>query len=112
MRSTPLPPPDPAARQRDSDVPTRPRIPLTHDMALAAGRITSQDVPPYGDDSATRPRLSFQSLPNAIEAVPAVIVSRAHVISDPPPANGLPSDVFVGRPSRRPARPANARPAG
>ena len=101
VRTTPLPrPPEPIQlAQRDSDVPTRPRIPLTHDMALVAGRITSQEVSPYADDMSARPRGSLVGDP------PAVIVTRAHVISDPPPANGLTADVFVGRPSRRPARP-------
>lgn len=72
---------------RDSDLPTSPRIPLTHDMALAAGRITSQEVMPYPGDAiaSARARLSSLPPPNPDEPAPAVLVSRAHVISDRPP---------------------------
>ncbi|MEY4575447.1 MAG: hypothetical protein RL701_150, partial [Pseudomonadota bacterium] len=96
------------AASRDSDLPTRPRIPLTHDMALAAGRITSQDVAPYNEDyAATRPRLAYPpAVPAASAEPPAVVVTRAHLISDRPPATGTVSanannDAGASRPSRR-----------
>jgi SAM-dependent methyltransferase len=91
---------DPRVR-RDSDMPTRPRIPLTQDMALAAGRITSQEVAPYrGDEGPIRARVAYQNAA-ADDAAPSVIVSRAHVISDAPPANDRPEGVPLRR-SRRP----------
>lgn len=84
---------DPRLR-RDSDMPTRPRIPLTQDMALAAGRITSQEV----SEDAVRTRPSYQPSVGD-ESTPSVIVARAHVISDAPPANE------AGVPQRRSRRP-------
>lgn len=109
VRSSP-PPRGPATSfDRDSEVPTRPRIPLTHDMALAAGRITSQEVSPYNLDesmAATRPRMQFvpANSSQTEDPNPIVIVSRARVISDRPPGGGDPIERSLGRPSRR-ARP-------
>lgn len=96
---------DPRVR-RDSDMPTRPRIPLTQDMALAAGRITSQEVAPYRtDEGPIRSRTPYQNPPPpaapADDSVPSVIVARAHVISDAPPANDRPESGALRR-SRRP----------
>jgi SAM-dependent methyltransferase len=92
---------DPRVR-RDSDMPTRPRIPLTQDMALAAGRITSQEVSPYrADEGPIRARTTYQNTP-VDENAPSVIVARAHVISDAPPANDRPDSVPSLRRSRRP----------
>jgi len=90
--------------RRDSDMPTRPRIPLTQDMALAAGRITSQEVSPYrADEGPIRARATYQNTP-VDENAPSVIVARAHVISDAPPApaNDRPDVVPALRRSRRP----------
>lgn len=108
VRSSP-PPARPiiASFDRDSEVPTRPRIPLTHDMALAAGRITSQEVTPYNLDeslAATRPRLPRMpaNRSQTEDPNPAVIVSRARVISDRPPTGGDQMDRALGRPSRKP----------
>ena len=92
---------DPRVR-RDSDMPTRPRIPLTQDMALAAGRITSQEVSPYrAEEGPIRARTTYQNTP-VDENAPSVIVARAHVISDTPPANDRPES---GAPLRRSRRP-------
>jgi len=92
---------DPRVR-RDSDMPTRPRIPLTQDMALAAGRITSQEVSPYRvDEGPIRSRTAYQNAP-VDENAPSVIVARAHVISDAPPANDRPEAGPSLRRSRRP----------
>jgi 2-polyprenyl-3-methyl-5-hydroxy-6-metoxy-1,4-benzoquinol methylase len=69
----------------DSDVPTRPRIPLTHDMALAAGRVSALGVQRMAASDAddTRPRILVAEGESA-EAAPAVVVTRSRVISDPP----------------------------
>jgi 2-polyprenyl-3-methyl-5-hydroxy-6-metoxy-1,4-benzoquinol methylase len=69
----------------DSDVPTRPRIPLTHDMALAAGRVSALGVPRIAasDADATRPRILVAEGESG-EAAPAVVVTRSRVISDRP----------------------------
>jgi SAM-dependent methyltransferase len=86
------------ANDRDSEAPTRPRIPLTHDMALAAGRITSQEVTPFGFDDAslTRPRV-----PAAGDG--SVLVTRARVISDrPASAESGEAATPILRRSRRP----------
>jgi SAM-dependent methyltransferase len=90
--------------RRDSDMPTRPRIPLTQDMALAAGRITSQEVSPYRDnDGPIRARTTYQNTPvEENVSAPSVIVSRAQVISDAPPANDR---ADAGPPLRRSRRP-------
>ncbi|HET8938945.1 MAG TPA: methyltransferase domain-containing protein [Polyangiales bacterium] len=96
---------DPRVR-RDSDMPTRPRIPLTQDMALAAGRITSQEVAPYrsSDEGPIRSRTAHLNPPPPVvvdDSAPSVIVARAHVISDAPPANDRPEGGGTRR-SRRP----------
>jgi SAM-dependent methyltransferase len=90
----------------DSDVPTRPRIPLTHDMALAAGRLTSLDLPrvsePAEDGEDTHPRISFASGLDAIGdgPAPAVVVTRSRMITGAPPA------ADDGEPERRRSRPS------
>jgi SAM-dependent methyltransferase len=90
---------------RVSEAPTRPHIPLTQDMALAAGRITSQDIlTPYMPEelAATHPRIAAYPPPTSYSGAehesPAVLVTRAKLISDRPPA----SDAVASRPSRRP----------
>jgi SAM-dependent methyltransferase len=99
IRSTP-PPRLSADIDRESDVPTRPRIPLTPDMARAAGRITSVDV--GGEDSAFAAVGGGQG--TAFDAAPTVVVTRARVISDRPPPPAQQPDLSARRPSRR-ARP-------
>lgn len=86
---------------RDSEAPTRPRIPLTHDMALAAGRITSQEVTPFGfdDGSLTRPRVP------AAGGDASVLVTRARVISDRPASNAADSGELSSPMLRRSRRP-------
>jgi SAM-dependent methyltransferase len=90
----------------DSDVPTRPRIPLTHDMALTAGRLTSLDLPrvsqPAEDGEDTHPRITVVPSPDAADAgpAPAVVVMRARMITGAPPA------ADAGEPERRRSRPS------
>jgi SAM-dependent methyltransferase len=76
-------------------------------MALAAGRITSQDVSPYSEDyAATRPRLAYPpAVPTGSDDPPAVVVTRAHLISDHPPATDI---VGASATSSRPSRRARA----
>jgi SAM-dependent methyltransferase len=89
------------SNDRDSEAPTRPRIPLTHDMALAAGRITSQEVTPFGieDGSLTRPRVP------AASGDGSVLVTRARVISDRPAAHAAESSDATAQILRRSRRP-------
>jgi SAM-dependent methyltransferase len=95
IRSTP-PPRSSADNDRESDVPTRPRIPLTPDMARAAGRITSIDAD--GDESALA---AFGGGPSSeFESAPTVVVTRARVISDRP----APPEQTLELPARRPSR--------
>jgi SAM-dependent methyltransferase len=96
----------PPARRPDSDAPTRPRIELSSEMALAAGRVTSLEVPPVLSDqppkrgsklpppgermvsSLTGRRSSaFPASSDEEEASarPAVVVTRSRIISDRPP---------------------------
>jgi 2-polyprenyl-3-methyl-5-hydroxy-6-metoxy-1,4-benzoquinol methylase len=90
---------------RDSDLPTRPRIPLTHDMALAAGRMSVESAALIGEEdlTATRPRFALPNREHADnDSSATVVVSRARVISDRPPAldDGEPTRP-VARASRR-----------
>ena len=97
----------PVDRGRVSDSPTRPRIPLTQDMALAAGRITSQDITtPYLPEelAVTHPRIAYPppaTFSGAEHEAPAVLITRAQLISDRPPASDA-SSAVASRPSRRP----------
>jgi SAM-dependent methyltransferase len=98
----------PAGRPKtDSDLPTRPRIPLTDDMALAAGRLTSLDVArvALNDDPETSPRISISPDADAEEVAPAVIVTRARMITDAPPPpldeSSVVHEPLRLRPSRR-----------
>lgn len=96
-------------RKPDSDAPTRPRIELSTEMALAAGRVTSLElspirseqpprrgskVPPPGEprvvSSLTGRRSQFPSSSEAEDAAarPSVIVTRSKIISDRPPKPG------------------------
>jgi SAM-dependent methyltransferase len=106
----------------DSDAPTRPRIELSEEMALAAGRVTSLDVPRIHRDPVIleneayvpgrgskvpppgEPRM-ISSLTGRRSAVPpvgdddevqrpSVVVTRAKIISDRPPRpDQLPLDI-------------------
>ena len=111
-RKLSAPPPGMAVRKPDSDAPTRPRIELSSEMALAAGRVTSLElspiirseqppprrgskVPPPGGESRvvsslTGRRSAFPSSSDEEDAAarPAVIVTRSKIISDRPPKMG------------------------
>lgn len=98
---------DSGQRRGDSDVPTRPRIELSSEMALAAGRVTSLDIspleprdgqikrgskmPPSGEPrmisslTGRRSSIPVSSDEDDEASRPAVIVTRAKVISDRPP---------------------------
>ena len=126
-KSNEVPPP-----RLDSDLPTRPRIELSEEMAFAAGRVTSLDVPPFREDAPPKrgskippsgePRVISSltgrrsSIPVSTEeddeaARPAVVVTRAKIISDrPPKPSDRPSKLSDRAPVRaersdRPPRP-------
>lgn len=103
-RETGEQPVEPRRAREDSDVPTRPRIELSDEMALAAGRVTSVEaqpiageeprrgskVPPPGGESRVISSLTGRrqsAAPPAEEdaaARPAVVVTRSKIISDRP----------------------------
>ena len=83
-----------------SEAKTLPRIQLTEEMAMAAGRVTSLDGPPLDADgeAATNPQIRIASFDDASEGASheasaalasdppsAVVVTRPQIISDPPP---------------------------
>ncbi len=94
------------ATRSESDAPTRPRIELTDEMAFAAGRVTSLELQPLSAEGAPKRGSKFppsaeprmissltgrrSSIPARSDeedeaARPAVIVTRAKIISDRPP---------------------------
>jgi SAM-dependent methyltransferase len=108
-RKLSAPPPGmPVARKSDSDAPTRPRIELSSDMALAAGRVTSLELSPIRSEQPPAPRRGSKVPPPGGEprvvssltgrrsafppsseeedaaARPAVLVTRSKIISDRP----------------------------
>jgi SAM-dependent methyltransferase len=112
-------------RKPDSDAPTRPRIELSHEMALAAGRVSSHElspirseqpprrgskVPPPGEPrvvsslTGRRSAIPVSSDEEAAAVRPSVIVTRSKIISDRPPkmpdAESLPARVSSAKRDR------------
>jgi len=87
-----LPTPSNPRTRRDSDAPTSPRIVLTPELALAAGRIQAQGANPNADSVHVRPEVT--------PSQPAVVVHRARVIGD----QASLAAVDMGIPSRPPRR--------